>query len=139
MTKPTKQAVAEILGRLAEIKPRGRDEEAIYGLLVGALYGLRRAFDLGYVDRAGDGLPSDYYKELVRVACNLATTGDVAESAWLAGYYFNSSLHRFAPVGERLGKYAGDRQDLVPRVRKEMNRIKHDVDGLLGGPEVSAG
>lgn len=129
--------LGEIAARLAAIHPTGIDQQGIYGLIDGALYGLRRAVRLGFIDRTGAALPKDYGQELTRVAMDLSRSDEVKETLWLAGFYFNSALQRLSPACERLGKYAMTREDLIPLVRQERNCLTHDIPGLLTGRKVS--
>ena len=128
--------LADTAERLSAVRMSNIDEMGIYGLLVGALYGLSKAVELGYVDRTGTSLPVDYSGELRRVAQGLVTSDEVNDRGWLAGFYFNSALTRLAPICERLGKYAGKREDLIPSIREEVNRLKHDTNGVLCGRTV---
>ena len=121
----------------AELTPANEQEQAIVGFMLGAIYGLRRAIDLGFVDRTGAKTAPDYTQELQRVAHNLASKTDISDDhAWLSGFYFNSALHRIAALGERVSIYAGGRQDMTPKIRREVNRLKHDVDGLMAGRSI---
>ncbi|TQV80249.1 hypothetical protein [Aliikangiella coralliicola] len=123
--------------KLALIQPRNAEEQAIYGFLVGASYGLRETINFGYIDGTGDKLPSDYSEQLQKLASALAASGDLDNDKWLAGFYFNTALQRLSPACERLGKYIGKRQDLIPNTRKEVNKLKHEVSGVLSGRKVT--
>jgi hypothetical protein len=126
-------AVASILATLnTDIK----EELSLLGTLLGALYGLQRAVELDFLDRTGSALPTDYTAELSDVARQIAR-GKVAESQWLAGFYFNSAIHRLAALNERLTKYVfGSKKDVCADLRKENNKFKHEIEGLISGREI---
>jgi hypothetical protein len=104
--------------------------------LVGAAYSLVQAINLsegGYSDE--HDLPE--FHTLIRdAALSVADELPSIDPRWEAGYFFNSAILRIAAVNDRLGKYLGDRRDLTPAVRQEVNRLKHDVPGILHGRHV---
>jgi hypothetical protein len=112
-------------GRLACLDASGLDEQALYGFAVGAAYSLAQAVRLGY---RGEG-PADGYAAEVRAAADAISKGEPPTAgAWLAGYYFNSSLQRLAAAAERIGKYTSGRKWVPSRaVRDDVNQMKHGV------------
>ena len=123
--------------RLSALLPRNDAELALLAHLVGAVHSLRKAVDLsrdGYSDE--HALP-DFKDRVLATAKAIASPGKSLDPAWEAGYFFNSALMRIAAVNDRLGKYEGDRPDFTPEVRREVNRIKHDIEGILAGRQVT--
>src|SRR5688500_13057426 len=73
--------------------------------LLGALHGLARAVEEGFVDRPG-AFESAYRAFLAHYALNVGLDRPRRE-LWLAGFYFNSSLHRLAAAYDRITKMLG--------------------------------
>ena len=141
MPKETKQdqlgRVVLAAKRLGALLPRNNAELALLAHLVGAVHSLRQAVELsgnGYSDE--HALP-DFNDRVLATAKAIGSLSGSVDPEWEAGYFFNSALMRIAAVNDRLGKYVGDRPDFTPEVRREVNRIKHDVDGIIGGREVT--
>ncbi len=127
-------------------------EQALLGILLGSLYGLARAVQLGYEDRTGRALSLQYSKELRGLLADLEKGNLPSEGQWLAGFYFNSALHRLAALYHRSLKILTGRDDNAPSlleyavkakllkkehvsalatVHKEVNKLKHDTFGVL--------
>jgi alcohol dehydrogenase class IV len=49
---------------------------------------------------------------------------------WVIGFHFNSGLYRLASLAERLGRYRGQDRRPIQDVSKEVQRLKHDIEGL---------
>jgi hypothetical protein len=120
-----------LAGRLELVTPRNREEQALLGHLLGAIWALLEAERRRLEDRSGDALPSSYTAELRRVARALAKGQNPTHIAWSAEFHFNSGLYRLGSLAERLGKYCGQDRRLIQDVSKEVQRIKHDIAGLL--------
>ena len=129
--------LSSLAKRLENLTPRNDEEIALVGFLVGAIYSLREATkisDKGYSD---EHLEPTYPKILMKEIGSLAECNDVSDSIWLSGYFFNSGLYRISALNERIDKYVGTQANLAMDVRREVNRFKHDVEGVLGGRKVT--
>jgi hypothetical protein len=127
-----------IYKRLDAINPRNDPELAMFSHLVGATHSIRKAVDLSTDGYSDEHLLPDFADRVLSTAKEMTSPNSSLDPAWEAGYYFNSAIMRIAAVNERLGKYIkGDRTDFTPEVRKEVNRIKHDVEGILHGRKVN--
>ncbi len=132
-------------------------EQALLGFLLGALYGLGRAIELGYEDRTGRSIDPRYSEELRGLLAGVNKGQLPPDGQWLAGFFFNSALHRLTALYHRCLKVlmSGDepapklaeqavRAGLVKRteinalatVHKEVNKLKHDTFGVLRGRSV---
>jgi hypothetical protein len=132
MSEPLLQQLTSAATAIARLVPVDADQQAVVGFLVGAVYSLRRAIDLGFADRTGSKVVADYPQELQRIASRLASSSDLSdEQAWSSGFYFNSALNRIAALSECIGKYLHDRPDLTPNVRRQVNRFKHALDCVV--------
>lgn len=144
-----------IKGAAAAIGQIGSEENSIAGVLgylLGAAYGLLRASELGFQE--GTVRHPDYVNELEGVARALQDGTSLAEVSgfrvtdgaeasmtgiWLAGFYFNSALHRIAAGADRMDALQRRRgQDLDPsvpdcvqRTYEEVNKLKHSKTGGL--------
>jgi hypothetical protein len=143
----------------------GADKETTgpIGYLIGAAYALLEATRLGYVK--GDIDDQRYSDELRQIASALSTHSApelvvgvrVFESErrelpaiWLAGFFFNSALHRIAAGAERLGVHPtkGDtaEPEVIAAVHRDVNKLKHlmtdrpsqGAKGLLVAREVES-
>lgn len=132
MSERLYQQLASAARTHARLVPTDAAQQAIVGFLIGAVYSLRRAIDLGFADRTGSKIVPDYTQELQRVASKLSSSGDLSdERAWSSGFYFNSALHRIAALSECIGTYLHGRPYLTPDVRREVNRFKHALDRVV--------
>jgi hypothetical protein len=126
------QQLASAATAIARLVPADAEQQAVVGFLIGAVYSLRRAIDLGFADRTGSKVLADYTQELQRIGSKLASSGDLSdEQAWSSGFYFNNALIRIAALNECIGRYLHDRPDLTPQVRREVNRFKHALDSIV--------
>jgi hypothetical protein len=139
--------------RLHELLKSLPDHDAItdtLDYLVGALYGLKRAVDLGFVDRRGPSHPT-YRPFLTTYALDIVATREV-HRLWLAGFYFNSGIQRIAASYDRIPKLLDARGDrpsdrmknaytTAPEewhsVYREVNFFKHDPEGRAKGRQVT--
>jgi hypothetical protein len=129
-------ALTSLASRLKSLVPKNDEEIALVGFCVGAIYSLSEATrisDSGYSD---EHLEADYPKVLMNEIETLSEGKVISDSIWLSGYYFNSGLYRISALNERIDKYIGQQSDLARGVRREVNRFKHDVEGVLGGRTV---
>ena len=158
------ERLCQICARLATFSGEDQNITGPIGYLLGAAYSLIEAQRLCYL--YGDIVDADYSKELRAVAVALADgkasalvigRRKFAEGSdmslpgiWLAGFYFNSALHRLAAAAERLGMHPtkGDvaESPLIAKVRDDVNRLKHrmldqpdqESKGLLPGRSVTS-
>jgi hypothetical protein len=117
---------------LIHLDAGNRAELALFGFIVGALYALHKAIMFGYTDRGEDN-----WAELRQIAEKVSHQDEITEIDWLSGFYFNSAIMRLAAIGERMYRYAGKQRDITPHIRKEVNRLKHDVLGVASGRTVT--
>jgi hypothetical protein len=129
--------LSSLAKRLESLIPRNDDEIALVGFLVGAIHSLREATQISDKGYSDEHLDPTYSKILMKEINTLAKGNDVSDSIWLAGYFFNSGLYRISALNERIDKYLGTQADLATDVRREINRFKHDVEGVLGGRKVT--
>lgn len=121
----------------------------IKGFLVGAAFSLKKAQELGFIDNTD----VRYSEELNEIARQIATGKLPEQGAWLAGFYFNSALLRFAAtyhiilklmfdnvdesrkvLSEKAvitGKVHPDDIDLLDKIYQDTNDFKHEGDKLL--------
>jgi hypothetical protein len=129
------------------------DHDAITDTLdyiLGALYGLYRAHDLGFRNRTGAHF-SEYRPHLANYALEIAKHQSVNE-LWSAGFYFNSAIQRIAAAFDRIPQMLGatsrtakERMAEVnptafekwQKVYDEVNAFKHDPNGKVTGRTVS--
>jgi hypothetical protein len=77
--------------------------------LLGALYGLSRAQELEFRDRATGQIQS-YSAYLANDALAIAK-GQPINQPWLAGFYFNSSIQRLASAFDRIPRMLGAKME----------------------------
>ena len=158
------ERLRQLCDRIATFNGDDQNTTGPVGYLLGAAYALIEAHRFCYV--YGDIVDADYAKELRTVAAAmadgqspalvlgrrmLAGGSDMSPSGvWLAGFYFNSALHRLAAAAERLGVHPtkGDVAESPPlaKVRDDVNRLKHrmldqpgqESRGLLPGRSVTS-
>ena len=76
--------------------------------VIGALYGLAKAIDLKFADRAGESDPmyrpflSQYVLSIVEL--------EPLHPSWLAGFYFNSAIQRIAACYDRIPRLLGAKE-----------------------------
>ena len=139
----------DLASRVTAIQAGTEDACAIKSFLAGALYALDRSAQCGFDPSTATSAELD---ENLR---RMSQSDPPSEGVWLAGFYFNSALQRMAVVLERglkvltkrkgnvgvpeLFKIAEQMNFLNKRdyldldaVREEVNRLKHDVPGLIG-------
>jgi hypothetical protein len=122
---------------LSKLKPSNDRELALLGFLLGAIYSLREATLLSEDGYSDEHLLPEYADILYEVMDSLITDGKPVNSRWLAGYHFNSGLNRISALNNRISKYViGRLQDFTPDARNEVNRLKHDVQGVIKGRNV---
>jgi hypothetical protein len=83
MSEPLFQQLASAATAIARLVPADAEQQAVVGFLVGAVYSLRRAIDLGFADRTGSKVVADYTQELQRIASKLASSGDLSDEQFL--------------------------------------------------------
>lgn len=139
---------------LAQLKRSEKTATGSVGFLLGANYALQRAVELRF--NAGDIDDATYADELRRVAGALGGWNDVAAvegtrwgrarethaGLWLAGFYFDSAIHRLAAAAERLNVVpyrSTSGPALLVLAKRDVNKQKHHAEGiLLRGREVDS-
>jgi hypothetical protein len=129
------------------------DHEAItdtFDYILGALYGLSRAIETGFVDRSA-GWHSTYRPNLPQYVERILKN-ETPHERWLAGFFFNSAIQRMAASFDRIPKLLGasgpnarSRMEIVsPQknvawdgVYEEVNAFKHDIEGRASGRTVT--
>jgi hypothetical protein len=131
--KTSEEKIKELAKKLSDVKLfNNKDKVATLGFFLGAIYSLKKAIELGYMDETGLQYNEDYPEMCKKIAIKLSTEEDDLkeenEIQWLAGYYFNSALMRTAAIADRL-----ELKKEYPDIYKEVNRLKHDEEGILSG------
>jgi hypothetical protein len=139
------------------------DHDAVTDTLdyvLGALFGLVRAHELGFRDRTGTQFPI-YRPHLANYALQIPKNQSV-NNLWLAGFYFNSAIQRIAAAFDRIPRMLGAKKkkkvgtkrvptsakermteinntpfDKWERVYDEVNAFKHDPEGRAAGRTVA--
>ncbi|MFL6437687.1 MAG: hypothetical protein ACJ71Q_08920 [Terriglobales bacterium] len=147
--KATIEKSAEDLRQLLIQLPDKDAVTDVFDYMVGALYGLRKAIDLGFVDRPG-GWHSSYRPHLPQYV-EAIQTGKPLNQLWLAGFYFNSAIQRLAACFDRIPKLlqatGGTARTKMKSANKasykewdavynEINVYKHNTEGRATGREV---
>ena len=157
--------IKKVCERVARISSSDQNITGPIGYLIGAAYSLIEATRYGYL--YGQIKDDKYMIELRSISTALAEDTPLSavkgtrcfdgvdeamdlEGIWLAGFYFNSALHRIAAGAERIGVHIhkGDtpEPDVVRRARRDVNKLKHLMDdrpnqesrGILTGREVQS-
>ena len=128
--------LAAIANRLNGLAPANDEELALVGFAVGAIYSLQEATRISEDGYSDEHLDPEYPQTLMTQIASLSAGEEIADSPWLSGYFFNSGLYRIAALNERVDKYIGSRSDLAGDVHHEVNRLKHRVEGVIGGRNV---
>lgn len=95
--------LAALAGRLAQFGAESREEEAMQGHLVAALYALRRAF--AWETAGGSATSGTPCEELCRVAAELRDGETTVNGPWLAEFYLAAAEHRLSLVPAKLKRY----------------------------------
>jgi hypothetical protein len=153
MPQSTSERLQKVGGSLHQLLLDLPDTDAItdtIDYLLGALYGLYRAQELGFRDRGGQQF-SVYRAHLANDALRIPK-GQTVNQLWLAGFYFNSAIQRLASAFDRIPKMldakktsAADRMKEVNRddyahwehVYREVNDFKHKPVGRYAGRGVA--
>ena len=121
-----RRRVRDLAARLAALRPATAPDVALYGFMAGALHALERAEQLGYNRaRAQPDLAS--FQSEFRRTLKAIGKGVERPRPWLAGFYFFAALMRLAALNERLDKRFDKRLDIAKGVRREVNKLKHDL------------
>lgn len=121
----------------------------VKGLLVGSAFSLRKAHELGFSGNVGSRYPDELYS----IAHQIAAGNLPEQGSWLAGFFFNSALLRFAAAYHILlkrmfgntdesrkvlskravetGKVQPDDVDMLDKVYQDTNDFKHEGGKLL--------
>ncbi len=90
--------------------------------LLGALFGLSRAHELGFRDRKS-GHFSVYRPHLANYALEISKGGS-ANELWAAGFYFNSAIQRIAAAFDRIPQMLGAKAQKTFRGKKAPTSAK---------------
>jgi len=129
--------------------------------ILGALYGLVQAHQIGFKDRPSQYLQM-YRAHLANYALQVAS-GHPIHSLWAAGFYFNSGIQRIASGFDRIPRMLGAKMYKHDRGRRrattakermaevnskackhwesvydEINAFKHSPEGRAAGRKVTA-
>lgn len=96
----TSRRLLALAGKVAYLPSDTQARRGIKGVMLGAVYGLIRAEELGYEPRIGESLGPSYDDELVETGTALLG-GSAPPRQWLSGFYWGSALLRMAAVYER--------------------------------------
>jgi hypothetical protein len=92
--------------------------------VMGALYGLAKAIDFKFADRAGESDPT-YRPFLTQYVLSIAESKPIHPS-WRAGFYFNSAIQRIAACYDRIPRLLGAKE----RKGGDANSRMDEVNGL---------
>jgi len=141
---------ASELARLLMTLPSDNAITDVLDYVIGALYGLMRAIDMGFVDRPA-GWHSMYRTNIAKYVGRVLR-GDRINDRWVAGFYFNSAIQRIAACFDRIPKLLqakgnGARARMGAansgtytkwgEVYEEINGYKHDPSGRAAGRSVT--
>lgn len=114
-------------------------------IVLGAIYALKRASELRYIDRQG-ALGQWYYNKVQELAMKASQGDEIKDSPWVAGFYFNSALLRIAAAYHQVLKLITVKNETVAKLREsiadknkrmnldsvhdEVNKIKHNITGV---------
>ena len=145
----------EISKRLAQELDDLPDHPAVvdvFDYLAGAIFSLKRAGPQ-FLNRRGGQVPN--YKKMLSRYLSEIPEGPSPNPYWVCGYYVNSAMLRIAACYDRipkmiLKKKKGKAHQLMQAicndpssyanwkaVYEEVNKIKHDAEGLASGRHVS--
>jgi len=149
MRDPISKRIESYLQEVAALTTSDEVLVGIKGLLVGAAFSLKKAHELGF----SGNVDVRYFDELDETARQIATGNLPEQGAWIAGFYFNSALLRFAAayhivlklmfdnvdesrkkLSEKAvmtGKAQTNDVDLLDKIYQDTNDFKHKGDKLL--------
>lgn len=129
-----------IAARVSRLHTQDWQDVGLIETVLGAVYALQGALYFGY-DDSWIIEKADYPTVLSRAAATMAR-GDFGLSSFsdeymhlISGHYFNSALLRLSILNEKVDD-RGIARDHGRVVRREANRIKHEVTGVLDGRKV---
>ena len=157
LTNTDLQKSAESAGRIAALlqKPgamTNKDVVAVLDDMLGAVYAAIACLEEGFVGKAGESEMAPPLDRAKQVASGVVKT----HGNWMAGYHFNSSMFRTSAVFDRLPKaLAGSHASAAAQykaktghdwvnshahlIRDEVNRVKHNADGVFKKREQAIG
>lgn len=135
MSEPVSDAatIRALATRLVKLTPGNSKQIALLGFMVGVLYSLDRAVAFGFTD---ERMKLDPAVERAEQQCVLEglEKGAPLDMSWLAGFYLDSAIMRLSALNERIDKYLGTNRDVAQKIRRVVNKIKHNVDaGVQSG------
>ncbi|HZT34629.1 MAG TPA: hypothetical protein VFA15_01825, partial [Nitrososphaera sp.] len=93
--------------------------------LLGALYGLRRAYELDFRDRSADHHKN--YRDNLAVYCLEIPQRGQVNPLWTAGFYFNSAIQRLASAFDRITQMFGEKATKDNPARKRMAKVNAKI------------
>lgn len=108
MTNPIPARLEEFGTALHKLLLELPDHPAITDTIdysLGALYGLTRAYELGFRDRAS--VQFDVYLPYLANYALMIPKGEPMNELWLSGFYFNSGIQRLASAFDRIPQMLG--------------------------------
>ncbi len=142
------QRLANLAGRLATLILELPRIGPLLDLAAGALASLLKAQAMDYRGRDEDEeLPPAYYVKLSERVKRMASGTLPPKGRWISGYYFNSALMRLGAAREQTrgllafldkrckqrGKMPTLKSTEIDHVHREVNTLKHSLQGLHGG------
>lgn len=104
---------------------------ALKGWAIGATYAVIKAVEFDFYERMTWVEHANEYEE---VACLLSEDKELKSKtaiSWLAGFYFNSALLRIASMDEKTMNAFNGTGIISNRIRKQYNKIKHEISGAM--------
>jgi hypothetical protein len=157
LTNADLQKLALSAGRIAALlqKPgtmANKDVVAVLDDLLGAVYAAIACLEEGFVGKAGESEMAPALDRAKQVASGVIKT----HGNWMAGFHFNSGMFRISAVFDRMPKaLAGGHASAAAQykaktghdwvntnahlIRDEVNRVKHDADGVFKKREQAMG
>ncbi len=125
--------IRTLVSGLRKLTLRDSNQIALVGLMIGVLYALQRTVELSFDDARMKLDPAIERTEIGRTL-EVLENGRLPDSQWLAGFYLDSAIMRLSALNDRIDKYLRVNQDTAAKIRKVVNKIKHDVDaGITSG------
>jgi adenylate kinase family enzyme len=141
----------ELSGRIANLMRSASSLRDSLDYLLGAVYALLVAQELGYADR-DSALPENYWTAPQKRAGDMAIGIVRKDGKWASGFFFNSALLRIAADYHRVLQLLTGKDESVPKlvelvkpefkhvhldaVHKEVNVLKHSPGGVASGRSV---
>lgn len=140
MATDPKKELEDISERIAQLNPSNASELALLGYILGAVYSLRKVIQISKSDYIDEHVNSEFGNTVRDVALRMAKEEEVHPD-WLAGYYFNSAIHRIDSLSERVSDYVyrdkGKKSKFSSKVNRDVRLLKHRISGIIEGRKAS--